>query len=696
MTMFDVWVQGSSAKAVGWTLVHSLWEGAVVALALAIVLGIARSSRARYWAACFAMIALFAGFGATFYRMMPREIGIAPKVPIPAAAVALSPDDAPIGITGTRWEFSDVLPWLAPVWMAGVLLFQLRCLASWVAAGRLRRRGVCGASVAWIARLDGLRARLRMTRPVMLLESCFLEVPVVIGHLRPVILMPVGLLAGLPVAQIESILLHELAHIRRADYLVNLMQTLVEGLLFYHPAVWWISGVMRTERENCCDDLAVSTSGDAHEYATALAALAENRCNAAIAATGGNIVKRIRRVLAQPEGPRAAMAPALSAGVLIVTCAVALAAWQTPQQSDPAIVPVIPVAQAPAIEAAAHAQSAPVVAPQAVAQKRQEEALERLREAVQKLEAAQRHSMMLAQNERGPLADPALTPYRKWLNEEVVYIITAQERAAFLKLTSDDERNMFIRQFWARRDPMYPKTGSPEEYPIIPKGNPENDFKKEHYRRIKYADDRFATKIPGWKTDRGRIYIIYGPPDEIESHPSGGKYTRPAEEGGGTVDTFPFEQWMYRYIEGIGKNVIMEFVDTTRTGDYRMTMDPKEKAVRPVPEQQDVVFSSAGPGEKAVVVVRADRNLRVTLPIDYDATRFSTVVTSLQGKTIWSTGAPLTDPCEGKAEDSGCRSNYLHTVTQPPLPTGSYVMTAVVTDSSTWTDKTYVVNFSVH
>src|ERR1035437_1435731 len=128
MTMFDVWVQGSSAKAVGWTLVHSLWEGAVVALALAIVLGIARSSRARYWAACFAMIALFAGFGATFYRMMPREIGIAPKVPIPAAAVALSPDDAPIGITGTRWEFSDVLPWLAPGWVAGVLLFHFRGL----------------------------------------------------------------------------------------------------------------------------------------------------------------------------------------------------------------------------------------------------------------------------------------------------------------------------------------------------------------------------------------------------------------------------------------------------------------------------------------------------------------------------------------------------------------------------------------
>ena len=854
MTTFDVWIQGSSAKALGWTLVHSLWEGAAVALVLAVVLGVTRSSRVRYWAACFAMIALLVGFGATYSRVMPRDAGVAAMAPIPVAVV-LTADDAPIGKTGTPWSFSDLLPWLAPAWMAGVLLFQLRCLASWMAAGRLRRRGVCGVSEAWIERLDGLRARLRMARPVMLLESCFLDVPVVIGHLRPVILMPVGLLAGLPVAQIESILLHELAHIRRADYLVNLMQTLVEGLLFYHPAVWWISHVMRTERENCCDDVAVGASGDAHEYATALAALAESRwavSEAALAANGGNLVKRIRRVLAQPEGPRAAMAPVLSAGVLVVTCAVALAAWQTPQQNGPAIVPVIPVAKPPVIEPPAQAQPAGLEG--------LKDALEQLREMIQKLEAKkpllqgapfpqpaqtgdalaeqiesalQRlkrdESMVLAQNGAGRAPDAIPLPYRNWLNEEVVYIITAQERAAFLTIRTDDERNLFIKQFWARRDPMYPKTASPEEYPIIAKGNPENDFKKEHYRRIKYADDRFTGKIPGWKTDRGRIYILYGPPDEIESHPNGGTYTKPAEEGGGTVETFPFEQWRYRLIEGIGTNIIMEFVDTTRTGEYRMTTDPSVKTVPPAKQEQAVVngslpmkvrvsFSpiaptavltvitvqfdtkdlkfedqnsvstasvaiygriwtlarrplspfedvvsvrqttadlsnfiaanpsriyekslplppgryrlnlagkdlrsknsgtneivfevpqpaaqeprredfSAGTGEKAVVVVRPDKNIRFTLPIDYDATRFSTVVTSPEGKTIRRTGAPLTDPCEGKSEDSGCRNKYMHTVKQPPLPAGSDVGTAVVTDSSTWSEKTYTVNFSVN
>jgi GWxTD domain-containing protein len=591
MTMLDIWMQSSSAKALGWTLVHSLWEGLAIALVLAVVLGVARSARVRYWAACFAMIAMLAGFGATFYRVMPREAGIAPKAPIPAVAVALTPDDGPIGITGTRWDFSDLLPWLAPAWMAGVLLFQLRCLASWVAAGRLRRVGVCGAPEAWIERLDALRARLRMTRPVTLLESCFLEVPVVIGHLRPVILVPVGLLVGLPVAQIESILLHELAHIRRADYLVNLMQTLVEGLLFYHPAVWWISSVMRAERENCCDDVAVAASGDAHEYATALAALAETRwavSEAAIAANGGNLVRRIRRVLAQPEGPRAAMAPALSAGVLIVTCALALAAWQTPQQSGPAIVPVIPVAQAPSLEPAPQEKTAPVAEPHPQEQspvpdsKKQGEALDKLREMVQKLEAAKHgHSTLLAQNNPGLLPDPALAPYRSWLNEEVAYIITHEERRAFNSLRTPDECAMFITQFWARRDPMNPTPRG--EYPAIAKGNPENEYKKEHYRRIRYANDRFTSKIPGWKTDRGRVYIVYGPPDEIESHPSGGKYT---PEDGATVDTFPFEQWRYRSIENIGQNVIMEFVDTTRTGEYRLTMDPHEKDVPPAKQEE--------------------------------------------------------------------------------------------------------------
>jgi len=155
------------------------------------------------------------------------------------------------------------------------------------------------------------------------------------------------------------------------------------------------------------------------------------------------------------------------------------------------------------------------------------------------------------------------TPYKKWLSEEVPYIITNEERAAFKKLTTDDERESFIENFWDRRNP------SP--------GSPENEFKEEYYRRIAYTNERFASGIPGWKTDRGRIYIMYGAPDEIDTHPSGGTYERPQSEGGGETSTFPFEDWRYRYIDGIGTNIILEFVDPTMTGEYHLTMDPGEK-----------------------------------------------------------------------------------------------------------------------
>ena len=153
--------------------------------------------------------------------------------------------------------------------------------------------------------------------------------------------------------------------------------------------------------------------------------------------------------------------------------------------------------------------------------------------------------------------------YKKWLDQDVVYIISPEERSAFLHLSTNEEREQFIEQFWQRRNP------DPE--------SPENTFKEEHYRRIAYANERFASGIPGWRTDRGKMYIMWGPPDEIESHPSGGSYDRPASEGGGQTSTYPFEQWRYRYLEGIGNDVNLEFVDPSMTGEFRLTMDPSEK-----------------------------------------------------------------------------------------------------------------------
>jgi GWxTD domain-containing protein len=729
MTFLELWAQSASAKALAWTLLHSLWEGSAIALALAIVLGVTRSSRVRYAAACLAMLGLLAGFAVTLYRLAPREVShsAARAVPLPVRAVA---DDRPVDHVRATWDASDLLPWLAPMWLAGVVLFQLRCLISWTAAGRLRRRGVCGAPAMWNETLSELRARLRMTQSVTLLESCFAEVPVVIGHLRPIILMPVGLLTGLPAGQVEAILLHELAHIRRADYLVNLMQTLVEGLMFYHPAAWWISGVMRAERENCCDDLVVLTSGDAHEYATALAALAENRWTMrepALAATGGNLVNRIRRLLSQSEGPRTGAAPLLSAGILIVTGAAALMAWQkpAPQMAIPGVLPLV----------VAQAQTAPA---------------------------------------------SASSPYDKWLKEEAVYIITDEERAAFKKLGTDTERKQFIEKFWARRDPT--------------PGTPANEYRDEHYRRIAYSNNRFNTSsgLPGWKTDRGRMYIQYGPPDEIDSHPSGGTYVRPPEEGGGSTVTYPFEQWRYKFIEGMGRNVILEFVDKAKTGDYRMTHDPAERALlRPqreqveqnarleemsralnrqralmpetqrqietalaqmqiaakrlessteqeeqlkaqaqivgreaellraearkslVPEQQQLLAAQrdllehqgeaerilraqaevparqhdvfvSGPTPQAAVVILGNRNMLVTVPLEFPARQYSISIAAIadDGRMIWSA-----------TKDTSEKGSI--TINGLPLEPGSYTLKAIAKDSASSTEKAYVVNFSV-
>jgi GWxTD domain-containing protein len=152
---------------------------------------------------------------------------------------------------------------------------------------------------------------------------------------------------------------------------------------------------------------------------------------------------------------------------------------------------------------------------------------------------------------------------QKWLDQDVPYIITPEERAAFKQLSNDEEREQFIESFWQRRDP------TPDTV--------ENEYKEEHYRRIAYANEHFASGIPGWKTDRGRIYIIHGGPDEIEASPSGGTYNRTPQEGSGTTSTFPFERWRYRHLEDVGEDVVLEFVDTCICGDYHMTMDPTEK-----------------------------------------------------------------------------------------------------------------------
>ena len=165
-------------------------------------------------------------------------------------------------------------------------------------------------------------------------------------------------------------------------------------------------------------------------------------------------------------------------------------------------------------------------------------------------------------NERQVLKELA-TPYKKWLSEDVVYIITDAERKAFLQLQTNEEREQFIEEFWQRRNP------DPDSV--------DNTYKEEHYRRIAYANEHYASGIPGWRTDRGRIYIMYGKPDDLESHTEGETWERPIDQGGGETKTYAYEDWTYHYIEGIGENVELEFVDPSGTGEFHLTTDPSEK-----------------------------------------------------------------------------------------------------------------------
>jgi GWxTD domain-containing protein len=675
MTLLELWVHTPLAQSLGVALAHSLWEGVLIAALLAAALCAMRSSRARYGAACAAMLLMLASFGVTVVRLMPQPVDLAKqphaslRVPVPPAALPTIPVAPPAPPT-----LAALLAWVGPFWAAGVLFFHLRSLGGWIAARRLRLSGVCQAPADWQQRLDSLAARLRVSKPAALLESCLAEAPVVIGYARPVILVPVGLLAGLPVAQVEAILIHELAHIRRRDYLVNLLQAFVEGLLFYHPAVWWISGIIRAERENCCDDLAVAATGDARQYAAALAALEQTRWAAnelALAATGGSLVKRIRRLLQQPERPRAAWTPVFSGALLVVGAGIALASWQT-APAQPPQPPLPAVMSAPVAPVAAELPAAPVKKPNRVL----------LAQAPQTTQSVE--DQLKNQLQRESTASQTLnTPYKKWLNEDAAYIITDEERKAFKQTSSDEEREQFITQFWLRRDPT-PNT-------------PENEMKDEHYRRIAYANEHFASAIPGWKTDRGRIYITFGPPDEIEDHSSGGFYERPPEEGGGTTSTVPFQQWRYKWIDGVGKNIVIEFVDPNHTREFRMTADPSEKDASQLARLQQApqpkaatgpanIFVSAGDGPKVTLsVTSAKLNTQISFALPSTSGKYDIIarITDVSNKTV----ANLQDVT------AAGQSNYNSGFTINP---GSYTLTLVTRDQSSGAMQTSTVTFYVN
>jgi HEAT repeat protein/beta-lactamase regulating signal transducer with metallopeptidase domain len=345
-----------------------MWQGGLIAAAIGVVLRLIprRSASLRYRVALIGLLAMPIAAGATV--VAGARGGFGPEPTLPSGLVAVAADrsqPAPESVVPTtnpiesvdspgRWRegVQGLLPWLVALWMVGVSLVAARQLLGWRVAHQLRRRGVAPAPVAWNATIERLAERLAVWQRVTLLTSTVARVPAVIGWLRPVVLVPASAIVGLSPYQLELLLAHELAHVRRLDYLVNLLQAAIESVLFYHPAAWWVSARIREERESCCDDLAVATCGDPVGYAKALVAMEELRTDRlpepALAATGGSLLRRIRRLVASDETepvhfPRWIAGAVVSAGVVLGFAGVT---WAGAATSSPAVSPdSVPVAE---------------------------------------------------------------------------------------------------------------------------------------------------------------------------------------------------------------------------------------------------------------------------------------------------------------------------------------------------------------
>jgi HEAT repeat protein/beta-lactamase regulating signal transducer with metallopeptidase domain len=329
-------------NAVGWALVHFIWQGTLVALLLNGVLGLLRqrSANVRYVAGCAAMFLMLMlpvatismirhqGQAETGQALLSTQLQSRPVTGAADAAVQIGPsrlaESRPPDTSIELWGITPWLPWMIVAWLAGVAFSSVRLVGGWLYTRRLRSHDIRAIDDHRNPALQRLCRELRLTRPVRLLESALVKVPTVIGWLRPVILLPVSALTGLTASQLEAIVTHELAHIRRYDYLINLFQALIETLLFYHPAVWWVSRRIRIEREYCCDDLAVAVCGDAQLYARALIeleALRAAQSQLALAANGGLLMNRIQRLVGIKTAPGYRLAGPF-AGFLVIAALV--------------------------------------------------------------------------------------------------------------------------------------------------------------------------------------------------------------------------------------------------------------------------------------------------------------------------------------------------------------------------------------
>ena len=349
MDMLENILSQEVVQKLGWTLLHSLWQGGIVVLLLAVLLRVLQKTSAnlRYVISCLGLAVIVLLPVVTFY-VVPApaltsdvESVTGSPVPVTGQLSEVYKADLPIQQSEEYMQMfpaisfrqramnlcTSALPGIVFGWFIGVLALSIWHLGGWTHLQRLKRKNIKHVDASLKDKLDNLAERLKVTRPVKLMKSALVQIPTVVGCLRPVILLPASALTGLSSGQLEAVLAHELAHIRRYDYLVNMLQTVVEIVGFYHPAVWWISHKMRIERENCCDDLAVSVCGDKVGYARALTSMEENRLaqgELVIAASGGNLFTRISRLVGNESTGKArpGWAPVVLSALLIIALAI--------------------------------------------------------------------------------------------------------------------------------------------------------------------------------------------------------------------------------------------------------------------------------------------------------------------------------------------------------------------------------------
>jgi GWxTD domain-containing protein len=597
----------STWNETGIALANHLWQSTAFAVIVgSLTLFFRRNSAAvryRLWLVASVKFllpfSLFVAFGSVmqWHPVHPVPLSEVPVVvrqigqPFTPATMRIAPASIAKSEPVSRIPFEVAF---AIVWFGGALLVMLVWFARWLQLVRIVRR----AEPLEIPALpDSPRVRI--------LSSTVAKEPGVFGIVRPALLLPVDIARTLSDAQLNAVIAHEVIHVRRRDNLAAAVHTAVQALFWFHPLVWWLGNRLVDERERACDEAVLQSGHAPEDYAEGILKVCRSNvmtpaCLAGV--SGSNLRKRIevimenQRIRRLTAGKKSLLILG-AAGVLIVPVFAGMMTAAEMQlrviEREPGVAqPVISVAVPSSVPQAApaavvqlepktgdvqvplQAVSAPPQGPAQPAasgplpanfgQNNVFDMLAKYNEAYKQKEVKQNAVLVPAELLASSTTGQAANGQAITLGDASI-IATDEERKAFQQLAKDEQRQEFITSFWLVRDPT--------------PGTPANEFKEEFERRVAYANEHFSSKsgARGSQTDRGKMYILNGPPDEIVSHPSGGTYYRPADQGGGVVNTFPFETWRYFHVGGKGDNVVYEFVDRQLNGEYTLEYDPSSK-----------------------------------------------------------------------------------------------------------------------